>query len=400
MRLTVIPTPKAVLLALAAAGSAWAGALLGVFALFAFAVGIATLLVLGLLSVFAGGARSWKIARVLTPAMPQVGDSVSVEITAAPNRLLAPTLALFEPTPWGTRRLGLSSTVATKEPLRVGWNLTPTMRGLLRAGPGLLFRHDLFSLFRRRIADLPATEITVLPRTVRFDPEHLLRMMGIQAVGPAESSELHDMRTYVPGDDPRRVNWKASARTMSSGTLIVADNRSYGGRSEVRVQLDVDSLPPTDVGDDYESTDSRELAISVAASIVAELATVSHEGVGRPGTQCILEIYEQSQLLHRSDDAQQNVVALALLESLERPATTNALVGNVSTLDGGPSNATILITGSKSIRTAALTFRCMSVTEASPSTNAARNGSDPSTMLRGVTEISVLDDLPRIVADL
>ena len=399
MRLTVIPTPKAVLLALAAAGSAWAGATLGVFALFAFAVGIATLLILGLLSMFAGGARSWKVARVLTPAMPQVGDSVSVEITAAPNRLLSPTLALFEPTPWGTRRLGLSSNVATKEPLRVSWNLTPTMRGLLRAGPGLLFRHDLLSLFRRRIADLPATEITVLPRTIRFDPEHLLRTMGIQAVGPAESSELHDMRTYVPGDDPRRVNWKASARTMSSGTLIVADNRSHGGRCEVRVRLDVDSLPPTEANNEHESSGSRELAISVAASIVAELATLSHDRVGRPGTQCVLEIYEQSQLLHRSDDAQKNVVVLALLESLERQATTDALVGTGSTLDAGPSNATILITGANSIRTAALTFRCISVTEASHSSG-ARNGSDPSGVLRGVSEISLLDDLPRIVADL
>lgn len=402
MRPTVLPTPKAVLLALAAAGSAWAGAMLGVFALFAFSVGIATLLVLGFLSVFTGGRKSWNIERVLLPATPQVGESVFVEIIAVPNRAFAPTLTLFEPTPWGTRGLGLSATYAQKDPLRISWQVATTARGVLHAGPGVIVRHDLFSLFRRRFADLATSELLVLPQVTRFEPERLLELLGVQATGLSEDAEPGDMRAYVPGDDPRRVNWKASARTMSSGTLIVADVRPRGGQAEIRVQLDVESLPPTD-WDVKLPEGIRETAVSVAASIVNELANQERDHLGRSETHCVLEIIAGSRVVHRSDNAHQNAAALAVLESLESlESLEHSLELNRDcghSTETASNAGTILITGPQSVRTGRVTLRCgRTVPQIARHDGSGLDRRDGASARSGVYEIEALPDLARLLA--
>jgi uncharacterized protein (DUF58 family) len=356
MRLTILPTPKAIVLAATAAVSAWAGALLGVFALFAFALGLGALLVLGLVSVLHGGLRSWKINRVLNPAPARVGVPVRVEITATPVKRFAPSVALFEPTPWGTRRLGLSARMSRLEPLRVTWSLSTPARGLLTAGPGLLFRHDLLSLFRRRVAELPETHVVVHPLTVPITTVGLRRFVGVDAVGPAEQLEPGDMRAYVPGDDPRRVNWKASARTMSSGSLIVVDQKPTGRESDICVMLELDHLPAS-IRDPESgaATGSRELAISVAASMVVELTERSNSPA-----KCELRVTSGTRTIHRSFDRQENLDALALIESIERAGTSVMTDADERdpTIRSIPSKRAVLVTGPTSTKTGRATFRC------------------------------------------
>jgi uncharacterized protein (DUF58 family) len=353
MRLTIIPTPKAIVLAAVAALSAWAGALLGVFALFAFAIGLAALLALGLFSIMYGGRKSWKIQRVLTPDPAQVGIPVRVQITAAPTNRFAPSVALFEPTPWGTRRLGLSAHSTKPEPLRLTWSLSTPSRGVLTAGPGLLFRHDLLSLFRRRIADLPATHVLVHPRTIPITATGLRRLIGIDAIGPAEQLEPGDMRAYVSGDDPRRVNWKASARTMSSGSLIVIDQKPTGRESDICVLLELDHLSQYTPNTDLDAGSSRELAISVAASIVVELADRSNSA-----SKCELRVTSGSRVIHRSYDRRENLDALAIIESIDHEANAKHAEFDDQNVRDSVSRRAVLITGPASQNTGRATFRC------------------------------------------
>jgi hypothetical protein len=353
MRLTVIPTPKAIVLTAVAALSAWAGALLGVFALFAFAVGLAALLGLGLFSILYGGRKSWKIQRVLTPDPARVGVPVRVQITAAPANRFAPSVALFEPTPWGTRRLGLSAQSTKREPLRLTWSLSTPARGVLTAGPGLLFRHDLLSLFRRRVADLPATHVLVHPRTIPITATGLRRLIGIDAVGPAEQLEPGDMRAYVSGDDPRRVNWKASARTMSSGSLIVIDQKPTGRESDICVLLELDHLSQYAPSTDLHAASSRELAISVAASIVVELTDRSNSAV-----KCELRVTSGSRVIHRSYDRRENLDALAIIESIDDETNSTRSDSDGQNLRDSMSKRAVLITGPTSKNTGRATFRC------------------------------------------
>jgi uncharacterized protein (DUF58 family) len=400
MRITIIPTPKALVLAIVAALAAWAGAMLGVFALFAFAVGLAMLVVIGFGSVIHGGLRSWKIERVLQPAPARVGVPVTVEITATPVRPFAPSVALFEPTPWGTRRLGLTSRMAKREPLRVTWKLPTPNRGVLTAGPGLLFRHDLLSLFRRRVAELPATTVVVHPRTVWFDSSSLRRLVGTDALGPSDELEAGDMRTYVPGDDPRRVNWKASARTMSAGNLVVIDQKSSGRESDACVVLELDGLAPTN-WEDHENQDSaREIAISVAASIIEEFAARSGSG-----SRCELRILNGHQTIHRSFDTRENVDALALVEQLEREHRTTRSATTNNSLDPSSNKAAIVVSGHGATTSGRVNFRCgpTAATSAAP----RPEGSEGSEGLdgpgiRGLATYSVesLDGFAKMVAEL
>jgi uncharacterized protein (DUF58 family) len=401
MRITIIPTPKALVLAVVAAAAAWAGAVLGVFALFAFAVGISMLVVIGLASVLHGGLRSWKIDRVLQPAPARVGIPVTVEITAVPVRSFAPSVALFEPTPWGTRRLGLTSRIAKREPLRVTWKLPTLHRGVLTAGPGLLFRHDLLSLFRRRVAELPSTHVVVHPRTVWFDSSGLRRLVGTEALGPSDQLESGDMRTYVPGDDPRRVNWKASARTMSSGSLIVVDQKSSGRESNATVILDLEGLAATNWDDDDVQDGAREIAISVAASIVEEFAQ-------RPGsgTRCELRVIRGAHLIHRSFDAQENVTALAVIEQHEFEHQSNLAnnsahsahsthsASSEGAAESAPSiRSAIVITGPSGAASGRVTFRCGPQSQATTSSRLQTPGI-------ATCNVESIESFARLVAEL
>ena len=77
-------------------------------------------------------------------------------------------------------------------------------------------------------------------------------------------SEFHSLREYVPGDDIRRINWKASARSTA---LIVRETALEGVR-RCTVVLDT-------TASEYEGN-SFEHAVVAAASITASSA---HAGV-------------------------------------------------------------------------------------------------------------------------
>lgn len=74
------------------------------------------------------------------------------------------------------------------------------------------------------------------------------------------SGEFHSQREYVPGDDPRRINWKTSARL---DTLIVRETEQPAVMRCV-VVLDLEA-------DGYDD-DGFERAVSAAASIVTASA--------------------------------------------------------------------------------------------------------------------------------
>ncbi len=54
--------------------------------------------------------------------------------------------------------------------------------------------------------------------TLRYPPTMLDTSCGGAAPGPGSGLEIHDFRPYQPGDDPRRIDWRAYAR---SDTLVV-----------------------------------------------------------------------------------------------------------------------------------------------------------------------------------
>ena len=112
-------------------------------------------------------------------------------------------------------------------------------------------------LLRRRIVAGAGQKLAVYPDTSRFmrpealDPKRVLASMGVKrARQRGEGMDFESLREYVPGDDPRRIDWPATARRgrlvtrlyqhehNHSVTIAVDASRLMGGRFRGRTKLD------------------------------------------------------------------------------------------------------------------------------------------------------------------
>jgi uncharacterized protein (DUF58 family) len=102
--------------------------------------------------------------------------------------------------------------------------------------------------------------------------------------------EFLTLRDYEPGDDPRRVHWRASARI---GELLVRQDEAA---SPGRVVLLLDTRPHV------HDHDSFELAVEVVASLAVrlrrdqapvEVTTTTGAALGRPGPHMLELLLER-----------------------------------------------------------------------------------------------------------
>jgi uncharacterized protein (DUF58 family) len=151
------------------------------------------------------------------------------------------------------------------EPMEHRYALVPQRRGVYSVGPLWGVWTDPFGLTTRRQQLLDPVEIIVHPTTEGVDDRILARMWEDPPVRPPVSKpwptgfEFYGMRDYVPGDDLRRVVWRAVAKT---GRMLVRESEQ--GITD-RVSLFVDNG-----GDNHskgEPSDTLELGIRIAASL-------------------------------------------------------------------------------------------------------------------------------------
>ena len=144
-------------------------------------------------------------------------------------------------------------------------------------------RHDIlpmraitsfpFGLIHQSVELIPSVSLIVLPRPARVDGERLRTWLLRTWAGRDEEqrrlrkvvdreAEIHGLRDYRPGDAPRRIHWKATARR---NRLTV---KEYEDSAPPRLLLILDPIIlPNSVEQD---TKMLELAISLAAGIVRE----------------------------------------------------------------------------------------------------------------------------------
>ena len=95
----------------------------------------------------------------------------------------------------------------------------PTVRGLLSFGRIVVRTTGPLGLWRRQTAISAEEQVPVYPALAAIGRwEALVRRGAVQEMGVrssrrfGEGTEFHGVRDYVPGDDFRRINWRASAR--------------------------------------------------------------------------------------------------------------------------------------------------------------------------------------------
>ena len=113
----------------------------------------------------------------------------------------------------------LDGTVAAGETLHLRYTLNPPRRGDYRFGRLVVRYRSAFGLFERQHAFPLDRDVRVYPNLLDLRRYELLVRRGLEAESGTRAArrfgagtELERLREYVPDDELRRINWKATAR--------------------------------------------------------------------------------------------------------------------------------------------------------------------------------------------
>lgn len=257
--------------------------LLGSFGLFAIARAVGSpglfmlsygaISVIGLAYVLSLRRLSVEVVRSELPTRVRQGMRVPVTLTLTAKRRLTTVLLeegldahLGSPV-----RLPIDVLPAGRE-LSTGYDFTPRLRGRYRVGPMVIVWSDPFGICRRRAVVAEPAEIIVHPRVDSVQDRVLSREWEDPPIRPPITKpwptgyEFYGMRDYVIGDDPRRIVWRATARSLD---LETGEGRYLVRESEQgitdRVTLVLDTAKDHHLKGD--PSDTFERAVQVVASV-------------------------------------------------------------------------------------------------------------------------------------
>ncbi len=157
------------------------------------------------------------------------------------------------------------SAVSPGQEFKHRYSISPKLRGVYQIGPLTAEFSDPMGLARRRQELAKATEIIVHPNVEEVLDRPLTRAFEDPPLRPPRSRawpegfEFYGMRDYVPGDDMRRVVWRAYARTDKM--LVREFEQGISDRIAVVVDTDHNWHSPGQPSDTFETS------VRVAASV-------------------------------------------------------------------------------------------------------------------------------------
>jgi uncharacterized protein (DUF58 family) len=114
------------------------------------------------------------------------------------------------------------------------YRVVPQLRGDRGFGPMAALCRSRLALLRRRVLAGQGQSVRVYPDTRRFlvpealSPKKLLASLGVKPTRPrGEGSDFESLRDYVPGDDTRRIDWRATARRGRLVTRLHQHERNH-----------------------------------------------------------------------------------------------------------------------------------------------------------------------------
>ncbi len=200
--------------------------------------------------VTVGEVANGRLVIVNTGRLPALGFEAVDSVQGRPVRIAVPVL-----------RPGVPGELAYPVPT--------LQRGLLRLGPVTLSRRDPLGLAHRSAALAGPAWLWVHPRihATQALPVGLTLDFDGRLAERAGSTAFSSLREYRPGDDPRAVHWRSTARL---GALVV---RERVDTREPTVAVVVDNRA------NGFTADSLDEAVEFAASVIH-----AFRGAGRPVT--------------------------------------------------------------------------------------------------------------------
>ncbi|MDQ1397166.1 MAG: hypothetical protein QOG64_2425 [Acidimicrobiaceae bacterium] len=229
---------------------------------------VAYTLVLVLVASYAIGRRPLPIEGSRSDSRPRLaaGETVTMQVKLSARRRVS-TFVLEEKVP-----VALGDTASLPVAVLEGggevehdYRLTCRRRGLYELGPLVAKWGDPFGFTRREAVLVEPVEVLVHPAIETVTDRPLTRLFEDPPIRPPVSKpwptgmEFYGMRQYSPGDDVRRIVWRAYART---GQLLVRE-AEQGITDKITILLDQD-LQHHSRG---EVSGSFEAGVRVAASV-------------------------------------------------------------------------------------------------------------------------------------
>ena len=227
------------------------------------------------------------IERSVRPARLHVGTEgrVVLEGTAGTD---VPLLALTDRVDDGRRAARfLIPPTRAGAPLRAVYRIPTSRRGRHVVGPLDAAITDPFGIARRSFVVREPIDVVICPRVHAVVPprrggggEPAAHVEGSRAPALEPLGEFLALREYQPGDDPRTVHWRSSARR---GELVVRQDEAA---SPGRVVLLLDTRVDVYTDDAFETAVEAmaSLAVSLRRSHApVEVITTAGELLGRPG---------------------------------------------------------------------------------------------------------------------
>ena len=261
-----MPTRPGWTLVAASVLAAAIGRTFGVIELYVIAAAAMAAMVAALVAV-RFGVSGLRAHRWIHPPILSVGETGQVDLTVTnEGRGRSRRVLLSEPVgPTETALIAVAPLRASQH-VDARYRLPASRRGVLELGPLELERHDQLGLAVARRIVAPLVEVVVAPRTYDLPmPDLGHGVLGRHLLTQAQrmgTGEFHSLRDYATGDEPRLINWRASARTEE---LKVRQHTTEGVRRCI-VVLDRDVSGYG--GTDGTGSDAFERAVTAAASLV------------------------------------------------------------------------------------------------------------------------------------
>lgn len=194
---------------------------------------------------------------------------------------------------------------------RLEWAVKAARRGRLRVELRAIGSLFPFGFLHKSVASELAREVLVWPASVGYR-QHLGGAVWRAAIShgevnrPGHGGDLLALRRYAPGDSPRLVHWKASARLRR---LLVRQFAAEGLEGFI-LHVDGDAAA-------WPRPEQFELALGLAATLAEDLFKLER-------LQAVMINDEPPQTVRRLRDVESFLDRLALLEPAERAARAGA----------------------------------------------------------------------------
>lgn len=213
------------------------------------------------------GRRGLAIDATRSALSPRVraGQVVEVELELTPRRRASNVIVeeLMPPALGPTIRVPITE-LPPKRTVRHVYRFAPRYRGVYEVGPLVLSRSDPFGLTRRRSVLTGPTELVVHPSTEPVQDRVATREWEDPPIRPPISKpwptgfDFYGMRNYSFGDDPRRIVWRASARTLDPATgltqyVVRESEQGITDRVSIILDTDVRSHSPGEPSETFET---------------------------------------------------------------------------------------------------------------------------------------------------